>query len=192
MKIPMRSSATLLLFGVFALLGCASGGSLKTESVTAPGVELAVYASFGWQAVAEGPGVGNPPLSIADANIHNAIRTQLIQKGYREVESDPDLRVGFETAAYIAEKVSQPFRIGIGMGSFGGNVGGGVSTSVPVGPAGVETTQETRLTIRAVDPKSNTEVWVGTTTGDIKQGLDTDVVTEAVAKTLAEFPARPK
>jgi len=154
------------------------------------GADIAGYTSFDWQSASEGPSTSNPPLSIADANIHNAIRTQLIQKGYSEVEDEPDLRIRYETAAYMAEKVSNPVRIGIGVGSWGGNVGGGVSTSVPVGSQAVVSTQETRLTIRAVDRTSNTEVWVGTATGDIKQGLDAGAVEEAVAGTLAGFPAK--
>jgi len=187
MILPMRGSAVVLLF---VLLGCATSAPSKTESVIAPGAEIAAYASFGWQSASESPGSSNPPLSIADANIHNAIRTQLIEKGYREVAENPDIRISFETAAYIAEKVSNPVRIGIGVGSWGGNVGGGVSTSVPVGSQGVTSTTETRLTIRAVDQKSNREVWVGTATGDIKQGLDAGAVEKAVAGTLADFPTK--
>ena len=90
----------------------------------------------------------------------------------------------------MKEKASNPVRIGVGMGSWGGNIGSEVSASVPIGSEGVTTTQETRLTIRAVDQKSNREVWVGTTTGDIKQGLDAGVVEKAVAGMLDGFPAR--
>jgi len=187
MNTPMRGSAAVLLF---LLLGCATGAPTKTESTTAPGADLAAYTTFGWQLDSESPSTSHPPLSIADANIRNAIRAQLIEKGYREVAQQPDLRISFETAAYIAEKVKSPVRIGVGVGSWGGNVGGGVSTSVPVGPEGVVSAQEARLTIRAVDPKSNREVWVGTTTGVSTQGLATGAVGNAVADTLAEFPAR--
>jgi hypothetical protein len=77
------------------------------------------------------------------------------------------------------------------MGTFGGPVGVGVGTSAPVGGGSVVATRETRLTIRAVDPKDNREVWVGTT-GDIQQGLDAVVVEKTVAGTMKEFPARRK
>ena len=187
MNMPMSGFAGVLLF---VLLGCASGGAYQTESATAPGADIAAYASFGWLASDAGDGATEPPLSIPDANLHNAIRAQLLEKGYREVEENPDFRVGFETTAHMKEKASNPVRIGVGMGSWGGNVGGGVSTSVPVGSEGVTTTPETRLTIRAVDQKSNREVWVGTTTGDMQQGLDAAVVEKAVAGTLEGFPAR--
>ena len=183
---PLSGFAAVLLF---VLLGCASGGAYQTESTTAPDTDIAAYASFGWLSSDSPGGATEPPRSIPDANLHNAIRAQLIEKGYREVEENPDFRVGFETTAYIEEKASNPVRIGVGMGSWGGNVGGGVRTSVPVGSEDVTTTQETRLTIRAVD-RSNREVWVGTTTGDIQQGVDAAVVEKAVAGTLEGFPAR--
>ncbi len=188
MNRPLSGFAGVLLF---VLLGCASGGAYQTESTTAPGTDIAAYASFGWLPASDSAGgASEPPLSIPDANLHNAIRAQLIQKGYREVEENPDFRVGFETTVHMKEKASNPVRIGVGMGSWGGNVGGGVSTSVPVGSEGVTTTHETRLTIRAVDQKSNREVWVGSATGDLQQGLDAGVVEKAVAGTLEAFPAR--
>ena len=181
----MSSAAFVLLF---VLLGCATGAPAKRESVTAPGADIAAYSSFTWASASESPSASQPPLSIFDANIHDAIRKQLIEKGYREVEDEPDFRIGFETAAYIAEKVSNPVRIGVGVGSWGSNVGGGVSTSVPVGPEGVVSAQETRLSIRAVDQKSNREVWVGTATGGITEGLDAGAVEKVVSRTMAEFP----
>jgi hypothetical protein len=61
---------------------------------------------------------------------------------------------------------------------------------VPLGSEGVTTSQETRLTIRAVDQKSNREVWLGTTTGDLGEGLDAGVVDKAVAGLAHGFPAR--
>ena len=78
------------------------------------------------------------------------------------------------------------------MGSWGGNVGGGVSTSVPVGSERVTTTAETRITIRAVDVKSNREVWLGSTTQDVQEGGDASVLEKAVAGLMDEFPARRK
>jgi hypothetical protein len=187
-----RENAGLLVAAVLLLgvLGCASGGAYQTESTAAPGTDIAAYTSFGWLA-SDSPGdATEPPLSIPDASLHDAIRAQLVEKGYREVEANPDFRVGFETTTHTEEKASDPVRIGVGMGSWGGNVGGGVGTSVPVGSGRVTTTRETRLTIRAVDPKANREVWAGTTTGNIPQGPDAATIEKAVAATLEEFPAK--
>lgn len=179
-------SAGVLLF---LLLACASGG--PTESTIAPGADLAAYASFSWLPANEGAaGATGQPLSIADANLYGAIRKQLVEKGYREVEHDPDFRIRFETAAHLKEKASPPVHIGVGVGSWGGNVGGGVSTSVPVGSGRVTTTALTQITIRAVDPKSNREVWVGSTTREIQEGTDVSVLEKAVADVMDGFPER--
>jgi hypothetical protein len=188
MNLRIFGSAGVLLFLV---LGCASGGASQTESATAPGADIAAYASFSWLPASDNAeGASERPLSIADANLYNAIRKQLVEKGYREVEVNPDFHVGFETAPHTTEKASKPFNIGIGVGSWGGNVGGGVSTSVPVGSERVTTTAETRITIRAVDVRSHQEVWVGSTTSDVQEGLDASVVEKAVAGLMDEFPDR--
>jgi hypothetical protein len=187
----MGTTSRGFVFGLLiALLGCATGASPKRESTTAPGADLAAYTSFGWQAPSAGAGASEEPLSIPDANLQNAIRAQLVEKGYIEVEYQADFLVRFETSSYVAEKVSNPVHIGVGVGSWGSHVGGGVSTSVPVGQEGVTTAQETRLSIRAVDRKSNREVWYGTAAGGIGQGLDADAVEKAVKKTMADFPPR--
>ena len=187
MNLSLRHLAAVL---PFALLGCATGTSSKPEWVTAAGVDLAAYASFGLQSSSEDATGADQPQSILDATIRNAIRTQLIEKGYREVEASPDLLIGYAAAPYLREKSSNPFRINVGVGSWGGNVGSSVDTSIPVGREGVVTTSESRLTIRAVDPRGKREVWVGTTAGDFEQGLDTGLVEKAVAGVLDGFPAR--
>lgn len=193
MKLRMIASAGVSLLVVLA---CASGG-WKSEASAAPDSDIAGYSSFGWlpaQAGASGgagaEGSGEAPLSIAEANLRSAIRTQLVEKGYREVEANPDFRVGVETSTRLEEKTSPPVTVGIGTGWWGGHVGTSVGASVPVGGGDVKTVGETQIRIRAVDPKSNREVWLGTTTGEVKQGADASVVEKAVADVLDDFPAR--
>jgi hypothetical protein len=176
----MRGSAVLLLC---ALLGCASGGGTKSESTSAPGADVAVLQTFAVQAP------GESPLSIADARIRDAIRAELGEKGYREVAQAPDLLVSFEATQAIAERQKEsPFRVGVGMGSYGGPVGVGVGTSMPVGKGSVETTAETRLRIRAVDPKQNREVWLGEATREMDASFDSSKVEQLVDAALSDFP----
>ena len=189
-----RATQISVLALLFVLGGCASGGSSKTEVTKAPGADLPAYATFLVQSSSGGgpPAEASPPLSIIDANVRNAIRSRLAQKGYREVAQQPDLLIRFETAAYVAEKVTNPVRIGLGVGTYGGPVGVGVGTSAPVGGGKVEGARETRLTIRAIDPTGNQELWVATTTGIKTEHLDTTGSDAAVAETLADFPSRPE
>jgi hypothetical protein len=178
--LSVRACAAALLI---LLLACASGGPSKPETTTAPGADIPAYRSFGFEAA------GAEPLSIRDANLRNAIRARLLEKGYSEDSKAPDLRIHHELATSFKEKTSDPPRIGIGMGSWGGPVGVGVDTSVPVGSEKVDTVPETRLTIHAVDSKSNTEVWAGSTASEA-QGLDAKAIEAAVNRVLKEFPAR--
>jgi hypothetical protein len=182
MRVHEVGIAGVLLLALFA---CAT--RWQTESTTAPAADLSGYASFGWQPASES--ASEAPLSITDAHLRDAIRSELVEKGYREVERDPDLQIGFETTTRSKEKVSPPVRIGVGVGSWGGNVGGGVGGSVPVGSGDVTTTSEARITIRAVDPKAGREVWLGTATGEVKPGSDPGIIQEAVAAVLEDFPA---
>jgi hypothetical protein len=183
--------AAAVLLGA-AALGCASGAPPGTSSTTAPGTDVAAYTTFAWQAAGD-PSQG--PVTILDANIQQAIRERLLEKGYQEVATDPDLRISFERTTAVVEKASKPspVRIGVGVGSWGGPIGGGVGTSVPVGRSGgAVTEQETRLTIRAVDPKANREVWIGSSTGEIAEDLEKGAIEKIVAGTLAEFPKKRK
>jgi hypothetical protein len=169
------------------LQGCTSGAP-KPDSVISPGSDIPAYSTFGWPAAADTAAA--PPQSILDTHVQEAIRAQLVAKGYREVATNPDFVVAYDVAPYQVEKRSNPLSIGIGVGSWGGNSGGSVGTSVGVG--GGQNTDDTmnRLTIHAADPKANKEVWVGTATAAIKLGLDAQAVDKAVAGAMAGFPAR--
>jgi len=176
-----------------AALGCASSSKGPTEVSVLPDANIASYATFGWLPAAAPAGASEAPVSILDSNLKDAIRAQLALRGYRESDSHPDLRIGFETVTAAVEEVKEsPFRVGLGVGGFGGPVGVGVGTSAPVGKSTVTTNQETRLTIRAVDTQRNKEVWAATTGGLDPRSLDASGVEKAVANTLAAFPSRPR
>lgn len=177
-------------FAILAsLLGCASSGPPETESTTVHGADIPAYATFGWPAEAANPATA-APTTILDTRVRGAITAELISKGYIESDDTPDFLVSFELTTYeVAPKSSSPVRIGVGVGSWGGNVGGSVGTSVGVG-ANESGRVQTRLNVRAVDAASRNEVWVGTTTRDIKQGMDQRAVDSAIAAIMEGFPAR--
>ena len=126
------------------------------------------------------------PLRLLDVNIRDAIRAEMQRRGFREDEANPDLRIDYETAAEDKLR-SSPVRIGIGMGSWGGNVGGSVNMGTP----SVESYQEGRLVIHIADAGKNQEIWYGTVTGKVdRQKLDAASVARAVALAMEDFPAR--
>lgn len=164
---------------------CATTPAPEHQSQTDPNTNFAAYDTFGWKpAVYEG--AGDQPVLILDANIRKAITAELTRRGYRETDTNPQFLVTYETAA--EDKIrSNPVRVGVGFGSWGGNVGG----SVNVGSPSVENYREGRLVIHAVDAAANKEVWYGTVSGRVdKRKLDADAVARAVAIAMQDFPAK--
>ena len=182
----MNRTAVRLTLAAAAVVvvACTTFQPPRSESQSDPSVNLAAYRSYTWQAPTGAN--ADAPITLADTHIRTAISNELGRRGYVEVAENPDFRVGYETIAY--EKVkSNPFRIGVGMGSWGGNTGG----SVGVGTSGVDSYEEGRLVIRVYDAKLNKEVWLGTTTGRLPDnGPDEKSIAKSVALTIQDFPTR--
>lgn len=176
-RLPTPAAALLLALG---LAGCATPP--RHESQVAPGTDFGAYRSF---ALAE-PENGDAPLRMLDANIRTALQAEFTRRGYTEVAASPDLVVDYTTETNDRVR-SKPFRVGIGMGSFGGNVGGAVN----VGSASVESYQEGRLVIHVVDAAKRSEVWYGTIAGKVdRSALDAAAIARVVALAMQDFPAR--
>lgn len=169
-----------------ALAGCATTSAPERRSMKDPGTDFAAYRTFAWRhALAEGG--DDAPLRMLDVNIRSAVTAELVKRGYAEDAAAPQFLVTWETS--VKEKVkSSPVRFGIGMGSWGGNVGGSVSMGTP----SVKNYQEGELVVRAIDAAKNTEVWYGTVSGEVDRSkLDAEAVARAVAVAMQDFPARP-
>jgi hypothetical protein len=178
------------LAGILALLvttlaaGCASAPP-QPESMRDPGVDFATFRTFGW-APAPAVNEADQPLLLLDRSIRDAIGAEMRRRGYVESPDSPDLRIAYETAS--ADKVeSNPVRVGIGVGSWGGSFGG----SVGVGSPSVRNYREGTLVIHAVDAGRNAEVWQGRVSSRLTKGsLEPAAITSAVAAAMHDFPAR--
>jgi Domain of unknown function (DUF4136) len=180
----------------FAVLSLMLGSALLAEGCTTPApqpqsmrdpqADFSSFKTFGWEAA--GTDASSRPLSILDSNIRAAISTQLKGKGYEQVVAGgtPDLLVSFETGR--AEKVkSSPLRIGIGIGSVGGNTGGSIGAST----SGVKNVNEGSLTVRAIDAARKAEVWTGHIARELGSGsVEPAQLQGAVAELLRDFPVR--
>ena len=179
-----RVRRSIAFVAVLALGGCASAPP-QPESMLDRSVDFNSFQTFGW---APPPGVNgtDQPLMMLDQKIRSAIAAEMRRRGYSESAEDPDLRLAFETSS--AEKVeSNPVRIGIGVGSWGGSGGASVSGGSP----GVRSYREDTLVIHAIDAARNAEVWQGRIASRIgKGGTETAAVTSAVAAAMRDFPAR--
>lgn len=179
-------------FSVFALAlcttvlatGCASTPD-KPQSMLDPQANFGAYRTF---ALVTGNDGSGQPTTIVDGYIHNAIAAQMKGKGYSEAAEGaaPDLRIEYEAAK--AQKLkNNPFRIGVGVGSYGSSGGG----SVGVGSSSVKEVTEGSLVIHVIDSKRNAEAWRSGVTRELRKGNVTQAaVSEAVMEAMVDLPAR--
>jgi hypothetical protein len=179
---------TLVAAGCLALgmVGCATPPP-EPESVRDPQADFGKYRTFGWTA-APAVDATDQPLLLLDRHIRAAIAAELTRRGYTEAPAGttPDLRIVYATAS--AEKIeNNPVRVGVGVGSWGGNVGG----SINVGSPSIRNYREGTLIVHAVDSARNAEVWQGRVADRIAQGsLDSSAIAKAVAIAMRDFPVR--
>jgi hypothetical protein len=181
----VRSLALGVLMATF-VAGCASPPP-PPETMRDPSANFSAYRTFGWTAggVTE---ASEAPVRLLDANLRASITDVMLRKGYVVAPEGtaPDLRIAFETAS--AEKIeNNPVRVGVGMGSWGGNFGGSVSMGSP----SIRNYKEGTLVIHAIDNARNAEVWQGRVSGKITKGsLEPAAINQAVAQAMADFPVR--
>ena len=166
--------------------GCASPPPMP-ETMRDPSVNFTNFKTFGWT-TGDTVDAGDAPLKLLDANIRAAIVDVMKRKGYAEAPAGttPDLRIAYETAS--ADKIeNNPVRIGIGVGSWGGNVGG----SVNVGSPSIRNFTEGTLVVHAIDTARNAEVWQGRVSGKMTKGsVEAAAIRQAVGVAMADFPVR--
>ncbi len=189
MNASMPAYVVVSILGLGAgmmISGCASAPA-KPETMRDAQADFSAYETFGWHAAAPTDKSG-ATASIVDGYIRTAIANELKSKGYVEAASGStaDLTVEYEAAS--AEKLkNNPFRIGVGVGGYGSNVGG----SVGVGSPGVKEIKEGSLVVHVIDPARKSEVWRGSIARELgKGGVKPEAVQSAVAELLRDFPAR--
>jgi len=177
-RIVIASFMLLLL-----LLGCAAGEGSRPRSAQAADVDVSAYASFGWA-----DREGQAPVTVLDNQVREAIRAALTAKGYVESADAPDLLIDHETVEQGTVKHGSPVSIGVGVGSWGGRVGGSVGTTVEVGDR-ERVHEQMRVTVRAVDATGQREIWVGST-ATLSAPIEGDAAGKAVTRLMKQFPAR--
>lgn len=189
-RLPSRFLAAiwLALGAVVLAAGCASQAQQPT-SMRDPEANFGAYKTFGWDDSAHTDASGQKkPLPLVESNIRAAIAAELTGKGYEPAAegTSPDLLIAYEASRAETVK-NNPFRVGVGVGSWGGSGGG----SVGVSSSGVKNVSEGRLVIHAVDLARKAEVWQGQVQRELgKGGAEPAVVQAAVAEVFQDFPAR--
>lgn len=182
MRRMLRGVAVVAL--ALVAVACATPSPQPPASMRDPTVDFAKFKTFGW--VSASTAGSEPAVTLLDQNIRAAIAAELNARGYLAATEKPDLLIAYETAS--AQKIeNNPVRVGIGIGSWGGNVGG----SINVGSPSVRNYQEGSLVIHAVDPARNAEVWQGQVAGKLTKGsTEASAIRTAVARAMKDFPRR--
>lgn len=176
-----------VVLAVAAMIAGCTSAPVKSAPMIDPKADFDSFETFGWYSEAGSESAARPT-SLLDTTIRAAIATELTRKGYVEASERgaADLLIEYQTARTDKIK-SNPFRVGVGVGSFGGNVGGSVSTGTP----SARNVTEGSLVIHAVDPVRNVEVWQSRISGELGEGtVAPEVVQSAVSELLSDFPAR--
>ncbi len=176
-------SIALAFVAAGTLIGCAGDAGNKPVWVSASDSDIPALATFGWDGPAD-----VAPVTILDNQIRDALRTQLLAKGFTETSENPDFLISHETIEHDALKKGNPVRIGFGVGSWGSNVGGSVGTSVDVGEKD-KMVQQLKLQVHALDPERAREIWAGTS-AVLPERPDAAAVNQAVVDLMTGFPAK--
>ncbi len=183
----MTRPQCFISLGLMALSGGCASTPPQSETMRDPQADFSTYKTFALMSDTSANGSGQP-VSVIENYIRTAISNEMKGKGYTEAAADttPDLRVDYEMAS--AEKLkNNPFRIGIGVGSYGGNAGGSVGASSP----SVKSVKEGTLVVHAIDPARNAEVWRGRASRELgKESMEPAQVQGVVNELMRDLPAR--
>ena len=133
----------VLLISAVVLQSCGPTAKFDYDKKT----DFSAYKTYNWINVLDSG------LSEFDnRRVKRATDSVLQSRGYT-LANNPDFIINF----YATEVIVPPNQIGIGIGSIGGNVAVGGSTSVPVGGNKLEQT----FTLDFVDPAKDQLLWQG-------------------------------
>lgn len=162
-----------------AFLGCLVAVAQDVRTNSMPGTNFAKYHSYKWVNI-EG---GQHPSQIADAEIKQAVDSQLAAKGLTKTDNDQaDLYIGYQVAV---DQEKQWNAYGTGM-----RWGGGMATATQ------STIQNGTLVLDMYDPSTKQLVWTAAGTKSLdpssKPEKNQKNLDKAVAKMLKDFPPKQK
>ena len=170
--------ATFAIAIVVMTCGYAAAQDVHTNFM--PGTDFSKYHTYKWVTI-EG---GAHPNQITDAEIKQAIDTQLAAKGLTKTDSDKaDLYVGYQVAV---DQEKQWNAYGTGGGIRFGGMGSATSSTINVGT----------LALDMYDPPTQQLVWTGQATKTIdpskSQEKNQKNLDKTMAKLLKDFPPKQK
>ncbi len=175
----VRPSRQLCLLAVALLLGTAAtlaGQDVRYNSM--PGTDFSKYHTYKWVSI-EG---GAHPNQIMDAEIKQAVDSQLASKGLTKTDAETvDLLVGYQIAV---DQEKQWNAWGMGGGVRWGGMGSATSSTINVGT----------LVLDMYDPTTKQLVWTGNATRTIdpssSQEKNQKNLNKAMQKLLKHYPPK--
>jgi hypothetical protein len=160
-----------IILGLSLLLLAANAFGQKVTTDQAPNVNWSQYHTYAW---GEGTPAQDP---IVSQKIVAGIDAQLAAKGFKKVDSDPDLLVLYH-ASTDQQKSLNWSNMG-GFGRFGG-----------MGSAQVDTVITGQLKVDIADPKAKQFLWRGTATDTVTSDPQklAKKIDKALTKMFQKFP----
>ncbi len=181
MRIACRN--TLLRIGILLMLALLASFMAVGQDVRynfMPGTDFSKYHTYRWVNIEDGA----HPNQIMDAEIKQAVDSQLASKGLTKTDSDKaDLYVGYQIAV---NQEKQWNGYGMGGGLRWGGMASATSSTINVGT----------LVLDLYDPATKQLVWTGNATKTIdpssNQQKNIEKLNKAMAKLLKNYPPKQK
>jgi len=169
--------ATLVMALIVAMLAGSAALAQDVSTNSMPGTDFTKYHTYKWVAI-EG---ASHPNQIVDAQIKQAVDSQLALKGLTKTDSDKaDLFVGYQIAV---DQEKQWNAYGMG-GRWGGGMATAQQSTISIGT----------LVLDMYDPSTKQLVWTGNATKSLdpssNQEKNQKNLTKAMQKLLKNFPPK--
>ena len=159
------------------VLACNLAVAQEVTTNSMPGTDFAKYHTYKWVPIAG----ASHPNQIVDAEIKQAVNTQLSEKGMTVTDADKaDLYVGYQTSV---DQQKEWNAMGSGM-RFGGGMASATSSTINIGT----------LVLDMYDPATKQLVWTGRATKTIDPGGNPEKnqksLNNAMKKLLQKYPPK--
>jgi len=178
---------------VLALVACSVTNAQEVRTNYMPGTDFAKYHTYAWVNNVQGvPAVGGHPDQILDAQVTEAIDSQMVAKGFTKAVdgSKADLLLGYQLAIDQEKQING---FGDNMGGFGGMGGWGpFGSGFGTFSASTSSNYIGTFVVGMYDPAVEKLVWIGAAQHAIepskKQEKNQQRLNKGTQKLLKDFP----
>jgi hypothetical protein len=177
---------------VLALVVCSVTYAQDVRTNYMPGTDFSKFQTYAWVNNVQGvPAVGGHPDQILDAQVKEAIDSQMAAKGFTKVEDDSkaDLLLGYQLAI---DKEKQINGFGDNLGGWGGWGGGAWGGGLSTFSASTSSNDIGTFVVGMYDPAVKKLVWIGAAQHAIepskKQEKNQQRLNKGAQKLLKDFP----